>query len=163
MHQPETAAETRPSAAPLILVLIAAAHLAYVPWVVLRGMPMLPPAFAISMLLGVGYAAAAWLRRRGRGFPFTVNLIVGEDLGILAAGLILGYPWAEYLRPGTVVIIALQLALAFAEIWRRQEARQPIVPGTRLAWFVIAYALAFAGYAILKPEGLWNLGGLAGS
>jgi hypothetical protein len=163
MQQPEAATETRPSAAPLILVLIAAAHLAYVLLVDLRGMPVLPPALAISMLLGTGYAAAAWLRRQGRGFELTVNLIVGEDLGILAAGFILGYPWAEYLRPGAVAIIALQLALAFAEIWRRQEAKLPIVPGTRLAWFVIAYALAFAVYAILKPQGLWNLGGLAGS
>ncbi|UCF18993.1 MAG: hypothetical protein JSU87_13825 [Gemmatimonadota bacterium] len=151
-------AESQPIAAPLVLVFIAAAHLAYVLWVDLRGLPVLLPAFASSLVLGVGYAVSAWLCRRERGFPLAVNLIIGEDLGVLAVGLILGYPWADYLRPGSVAIIALQLAFAFAEIWRRQEAGRPIVPATRLAWFVLLYMLVFAGYAIFEPQGLWNLG-----
>lgn len=148
----------RPLGTPIILILISASHLSYVLVADLRAMPILPPAFATSVLLGGGYAIGAWLMRRDRGFELAVNLIVGEDLGFLAAGLLLGYPWAEYLRPSTIVIIALQLAVAFAEIWRRQEAERPIVPAARLAWFVVAYALAFALYAALKPKGLWSLG-----
>lgn len=125
-------------------------------------MPILLPAVGLSVLLGSGYATSAWLMRRDRGFKFTVNLIVGEDLGFLAAGLLMGYPWADYLRPGTIAIIVLQLALAFAEIWHLQEADRPIVPAARLAWFVVVYALAFALYATLKPKGLWSLGGSLG-
>ncbi|UCC49822.1 MAG: hypothetical protein JSV41_06600 [Gemmatimonadota bacterium] len=152
----------RPLSTPIILVLISAAHLSYVLLADLRTMPILLPAVAISVLLGGGYAVSAWLMRRDRGFELTVNLIVGEDLGFLAAGLLLGYPWADYLRPGTIIVIALQLAVAFAEIWRRQEAGRPIVSAARLAWFVIAYALAFALYATLKPKGLWSLAGSLG-
>ena len=78
------------------------------------------------------------------------------DVGVLAAGLLLGYPWAEYLRPGTLAIVTLQLAFAFAEIVRRQEASIPIVPASRLAWFVLAYTIAFAAYVFLEPSGLWQ-------
>ena len=152
----------RPLGTPILLILISASHLSYALVADLRAMPILLPAIAISVLLGAGYAVGAWLIRRGRGFGLAVDLIVGEDLGFLAAGLLLGYPWAEYLRPSTIVIIALQLAVAFAEIWRRQEADRPILPATRLAWFVVAYALAFALYVILKPKGLWSLGGSIG-
>lgn len=148
----------RPLASPLILLLISATHLAYGPLIELRDMPMLLPALIVSLLLGSGYAYTAWLARRGGGFRQAVNLIVGEDVGVLVAGLLLGYPWAEYLRPGTLIIITLQLALAFAEIVRRQEASTPIVPASRLAWFVLAYALAFSAYVFLKPSGIWQLG-----
>ena len=140
------------------MTLIAATHMAYVWTAELRGMRVLPPALALSVLLGAAYAVLALQARRGRGFNATISLIVGEDLGILAAGLILGYPWAEYLRPGTVVIVALQFALVFPEIWRRQEAGRPIVAPARLAWFVLAYALAFAIYALVKPHGIWDIG-----
>jgi len=153
--QPESTVSSRPLATPVILLLIAASHLAYVPIAELRGTPILPPALAISTLLGGGYVVVAWMARRDGGFAPAVNLIVGENLGMLAAGILLGYPWADYLRPSTVAIITLQLALAFAEIMRRQEAGRPIVPATRLAWFVLACALALAVYALLKPKGLW--------
>ena len=146
----------RPLASPLILLFIAATHLAYGALIELRDMPMLLPALIVSLLLGAGYAYTAWRARRGEGFRQAVNLIVGEDVGVLAAGLLLGYPWGEYLRPGTLIVIALQLALAFAEIVRRQEAGTPIVPAARLAWFVLAYALAFSLYVFLKPSGIWQ-------
>ena len=152
----------RPLVAPLILALISATHLAYALLVNLRGMPLLLPALCLALLLGAAYAAAAWLFRQGRGFSHVVSLIVGEDLGVLSAGLLLGYPWADYLRPGTVAIIGLQLALGFAEIWRRQEASRPIAPATRLTWFVLAYTLAFALYVGLKPRGIWSLGAFPG-
>jgi len=154
----ELAAEARPFSTPLFLILISATHLAYVPLAELRGLPVIPPALAMSVLLGGAYAVVAWLARQGGGFEAAINLIVGEDLGVLTAGLILGYPWAEYLRPGAMGIVVFQLALCFAEIWRRQEAGRPIVAPARLAWFVIAYALALAAYAALKPEGIWGLG-----
>jgi hypothetical protein len=147
-----------PLASPIILTLLSAAHLAYLPLAELRGISVLLPALGAALLLGAGYAIVAWLARRGRGFRPAVYLIVGEDLGFLSAGLLIGYRWAQYLRPGTVVIMALQLALAFAEIVRRQEASRPIVPATRLAWFVLAYALAYSVWAILKPAGFWSLG-----
>jgi hypothetical protein len=150
----------RPLASPLILLFIAATHFAYGALIELRDMPMLLPALIVSLLLGSGYAYTAWRARRGEGFRQAINLIVGEDVGVLAAGLLLGYPWAEYLRPGTLIIITLQLALAFAEIVRRQEADTPIVPAARLAYFVLAYALAFALYVFLKPSGIWQPAGL---
>jgi len=153
--QTESAVLSHSLATPVILLLIAACHLAYVPIAELRGMPILPPALTISTLLGGGYVIVAWMARRDCGFAPAVNVIVGENLGILAAGFLLGYPWADYLRPATVGIIALQLALAFAEIVRRQEADRPIVPATRLAWFVLACAVALVVYALLKPKGLW--------
>jgi hypothetical protein len=161
-RQSEGIDTARPVASPIVLVLISACHLGYAAIADLRGMRMFLPALAISLLFGGGYAIAAWYSRRERGYRAVVSLIVGEDLGILAAGLLLGYPWAEYLRPGTVAIIASQLTLAFAEIVRRQEAGRPIAPATRLAWFVVAYALAFAAYALLKPPGLWSADGTAG-
>jgi hypothetical protein len=160
MTQPEEAdVGSRPFGVPFILVLISATHFAYVPAAELQGMPIIPPALVLSMLLGGGYAIAAWLSRRVDRFDIVINLIVGENLGILAAGLILGYPWGVVLRPGTALILALQFALTFPEIWRRQEAGRPIVAPARLAWFVLAYALAFAIYVALKPQGLWNVGG----
>ncbi len=163
MNQPSASSPgKRPLVAPLILALISATHLAYALLVNLRGLPLLLPALYLALLLGAAYAAAAWLFRQGRGFAHVVSLIVGEDLGVLSAGLLLGYPWADYLRPGTVAIIGLQLALGFAEIWRRQEARQPIAPATRLTWFVLAYTLAFAFYVGLKPSGIWSLGAIPG-
>ncbi len=157
MSQPTAAAGSRPLASPIILLLIAATHLAYGLIIDFREMPVFLPGFALALLLGVGYTIVAWLARRERGYRAAVNLIVGEDLGALAAGLLLGYPWADYLRPGGVVLLGLQLALAFAEIVRRQEQGRPIVPATRLAWFVIAYALAFAAYHGLRPPGVWSL------
>ncbi len=144
---------------PIILLLIAICHLLYPAIIDLRRLPYMPPALALSLLLAGAYTVVAWMARRGRGFRPAVNLIVGEDLGVLASGILLGYPWADYLRPGTVAIIALQLALAFAEIVRRQEARRPIVAGSRLAWFVVAYAAAFTAYALLRPAGIWSLEG----
>ncbi len=159
MHRPQEAtAGSGPLAATIILLLMSVTHLAYVPLAELQAMPVLPPALALSVALGAGYALAARRARRDRGLAVAVNLIVGEDLGVLAAGLILGHPWGAHLRPGTVLLLGLQLALAFAEIWRRQEARRPIVPAVRLAWFVVAYALAFAAYAALQPQGLWDPG-----
>ena len=154
----ELAAEARPFSTPLFLVLISATHLAYVPLAELRGLPVVLPAVALSVLLGGAYAVVAWLARRGRGFEAAINLIVGENLGVLTAGLVLGYPWSEYLRPGTIGVIVFQLALCFAEIWRRQESGRPIVAPARLAWFIIAYALALAVYAALKPQGIWGPG-----
>lgn len=162
MTQQTAPTSSRPIATPIILLLISAGHLAYAPIAHLRGFPSLTPALAVSTLLGAGYATTAWLARRERGFAPAVKLIMIEDLGILAAGLLLGYPWAEYLRPASIAIIALQLALAFAEIMRRQEADRPIVPATRLAWFVLAYAAALATYSLLKPAGLWKLASIAG-
>jgi hypothetical protein len=146
----------RPVATPIILFLIAASHLAYLPLTQLRSFPFLAAAFGLSILLGCAYAVTAWLARKERGYRPAVSLIVAEDLGVLTSGLVLGYPWAEFLRPGTVVIVALQLALAFAEIVRRQEAGRPIVPASRLAWFVVAYTALYAGYTLLKPGGLWS-------
>lgn len=145
---------SRQIASPIILLMISAAHLAYGPLIDLRAMPMLVPALVVSASLGLAYAYSAWRARRGRGYRTAVNLIVGEDIGVLAVGVLLGYPWAEYFRPATLIIIPLQLALAFAEIVRRQDSGQPIVAGSRLAWFVVAYALAFAIYALAKPAGL---------
>jgi hypothetical protein len=156
---PEVARPDRgPLATPVILVLISAVHLAYWPVADLRHLPFLGPAFALSLLLGGAYAIVAAMARRGYGYAATFNLIIGEDLGVLAAGLLMGYPWADYLRPGTAAIIALQLAVAFAEIVRRQESGRPIVAAARLAWFLVAYALAFTAYTYLKPEGLWRPG-----
>lgn len=146
--------QTKPLASPIALLLIAATHLAYTPIAGLRDLPWLPTAFALSGVLGLGYAAAAWLSRRGRGFRLVIDMFVGEDLGVLCAGLLLGHPWADYLRPGSAVILALQLGYAFAEILRRQERGERIVPATRLAWFVIANALAFALYYLAAPSGL---------
>jgi hypothetical protein len=154
------ATATRPLASPIILLLISAMHLAYGPLIELRGMPVLLPAMIASLLLGVAYAYVAWQARRERGYRQTVNLIAGEDVGVLSAGFLLGHPWAEYLLPGAFAVIALQLALAFAEIVRRQEANKPIVPATRLAWFVLAYAVAFAAYAWFKPDGIWHVAGM---
>ncbi|UCC73604.1 MAG: hypothetical protein JSV86_03300 [Gemmatimonadota bacterium] len=159
MSRPEEASPTRrPFAVPFILLLISVTHLAYVPLAELRQMPILPPALVLSVLLGAGYAYAARLARRGEGFEVAINLVVGEDLGVLVAGLILGHPWGEHLRPGTAVILVLQFALTFPEIWRRQESGRPIVAPARLAWFVLAYSLAFAAYIAFKPEGLWRVG-----
>jgi hypothetical protein len=152
----------RPIATPIILLLIAAGHIAYAPIANLRGFPIVTAALVVSTLLGAGYSVSAWSARRERGFAPAVKLILAEDLGFLGAGLLLGYPWAEHLRPASIGIIALQLALAFAEILRRQEADRPIVPASRLAWFVLAYAAALAAYSLLKPEGLWKLASLAG-
>jgi len=152
----ETGTPTRPLATPIILVLMAATHLAYGPLIELRNMPMLAPALLVSLLLGLAYAHTAWRARRGDGFRQAVNLIVGEDVGVLAVGLLLGYPWSEYFRPGTLIIITAQLALAFAEIVRRQEAGIRIVPASRLAWFVLAYALVYSAYIFLKPAGIWH-------
>ncbi len=146
-----------PLSTPIILLLIAICHLLYPAIIDLRRLPYMPPALALSLLLAGAYTVVAWMARRGRGFRPAVNLIVGEDLGVLASGILLGYPWADYLRPGTVAIIALQLALAFAEIVRRQEARRPIVAGSRLAWFVIAYAAAFTAYTLIRPAGIWTI------
>jgi hypothetical protein len=143
---------------PIILTLIAATHFAYGPLIEFRDLPMLVPALVVSLLLGLGYAHTAWRARRGEGFRQAVNLVVGEDVGVLAAGLLLGYPWSEYIRPGTLIIITAQLALAFAEIVRRQEAGLRIVPASRLAWFVLAYTLAYSVYAFLKPSGIWQPG-----
>jgi hypothetical protein len=150
--------DRRPLGVPMILALIAAAHFAYAWTAELRGMPVLPPALALSAVLGVAYAVLAFRARREQSFAPVINLVVGEDLGFLVAGLILGYPWAEYLRPGTVIIVALQFALVFPEIWRRQEAGRPIVAPARLAWFILAYALAFGIYALVKPSGIWDIG-----
>ncbi len=149
---------SRPVAVPAFLCLIAATHLSH-GWIAeLRGMPVLPPALALALLLGLAYAGAAWLARRERGFRYVINLVVGEDLGFLAAGLMLGYPWAEILRPGTLAIVAFQFALVFPEIWRRQERGRSIIGPARLAWFVLAYALAFGLYALVKPHGFWDIG-----
>ena len=146
-----------PLGVPIFLTLIAAVHLGYPLIGELRGMPVIPAALALSLLLGAAYAVLAFRTRRERGFTAVINLIVGEDLGFLAAGLVLGYPWAEALRPGTVAIVALQFALVFPEIWRRQEAGRPIVAPARLAWFILAYALAFGAYALVKPQGIWDI------
>ncbi len=158
MSRPEEAAPTRRSlAVTMILLAISITHFAYVPLAELREMPILPPALALAVLLGGGYAYAARLAARGEGFHVAINLIIGEDLGVLVAGLILGHPWGEYLRPGTLVLLILQLALTFPEIWRRQESGRPIVAPARLAWFVLAYAAAFAAYVAFKPQGLWSV------
>lgn len=158
MNEPQTsAAAPRRLATPIILALIAASHLLYPVIVDLRQLPSPVAALLLSLALAGAYAYASWRARLGGAYKLAVTLIVGEDLGVLGAGLVLGYPWADYLRPSTPVILALQLALAFAEIVVRQEARRPIVPATRLAWFVIAYALAFAAYAWFKPGGVWAL------
>jgi hypothetical protein len=146
---------SRPLAVPVILVLISATHLAYVPLAELQTMPVLPPAFALSVALGCGYALSAWRARRGNGFRTVISLVIGENLGVLAAGLVLGSPWETMLRPGTPLILGLQLALTLAEIWRRQESGQPIVAPARLAWFVLASALALAALIAVKPSGLW--------
>ncbi|MGD2151658.1 MAG: hypothetical protein PVG79_00230 [Gemmatimonadales bacterium] len=148
----------RSIAATIILLALSITHLAYAPLAELRQMPILPPALILGVLLGGGYAYAARLASRGRGFKVAINLIVGEDLGVLMAGLMLGYPWGEYLRPGTLPLLGLQFALTLPEIWRRQESGQPIVAPARLAWFVLAYAFAFAGYVAFKPQGLWQVG-----
>jgi hypothetical protein len=159
MNQPEEAAPIRRSlAVTFILLALAITHLAYVPLAQLREMPMLPPALVLSVCLGGGYAYAAWLARKGSGFKVAINLVIGENLGVLVAGLILGHPWGEHLRPGTIPLLGLQFALTFPEIWRRQEAGVPIVAPARLAWFVIAYALAFSAYVAFKPEGVWDVG-----
>lgn len=156
----QTMSPTRPLATPIILVLIAATHLAYGPLIELRDMPMLTPALVVSLLLGLAYTHTAWRARRGEGYRQAVNLVVGEDVGVLAAGLLLGYPWSEYFRPGTLIIITAQLAFAFAEIVRRQEAGMRIAPASRLAWFVLAYALAYSAYVFFKPPGIWQPGAL---
>lgn len=148
----------RPLGVPIILTLIAAVHFAYAWTAELRGMPVLFSALALSALLGVAYAILAFRARREYGFAPVINLVVGEDLGFLAVGLILGYPWAEHMRPGTVFIVALQFAVVFPEIWRRQESGRPIVGPARLAWFILAYALAFGVYALVKPAGIWDIG-----
>jgi hypothetical protein len=154
------AAATRPLASPVILLLISALHLAYGPLIELRSMPMLLPVMIASLLLGGAYAYFAWQARRERGYRQTVNLIVGENVGVLAAGFLFGHPWADYLLPGALGVITLQLALAFAEIVRRQEANKPIVPATRLAWFMLAYAATFAAYAWFEPGGIWHSAGM---
>jgi hypothetical protein len=153
----EPSSTTRPVAGPIILALLATVHLGYMWTAELRGMPLLPPAFVLSLLLGATYVVLAVRARSDRGFTAVINVVVGENLGFLAAGLALGYPWAEYLRPGTVIIVGLQFALVFPEIWRRQEAGRPIVAPARLAWFILAYALAFATYALVKPGGIWDI------
>lgn len=153
----EAAGIRRSPAVTAILLAISMTHLAYVPTAELRGMPILPPALVLAVLLGAGYAYAARLASRGKGFHVAINLIIGEDLGVLVAGLILGHPWGEYLRPGTLLILLLQFALTFPEIWRRQESGQPIVAPARLAWFVLACAAAFAAYVALEPQGLWSV------
>jgi hypothetical protein len=150
--------QRRPLATPVVLILISLTHLAYLPLIELRGIPWQPTAFAASMVLGAGYGWAALLARRGHGLRLAFSLIVCEDLVFLALASLMGYPWADYLRPGTLALLSLQLALAFAEIVRRQEAGRPIVPATRLAWFVLANALALAVWAILKPPGLGGSG-----
>ncbi len=158
MNQSEQPIPTgAPIGVPLSLAIIAAVHLAYPLIGELRGMPLIPAAFLLSLVLGAAYAVLAFRTRRERGFSAVINLIVGEDLGFLGAGLVMGYPWAEHLRPGTVVIVAIQFALIFPEIWRRQEAGRPIVAPARLAWFILAYALAFGVYALVKPQGIWDI------
>jgi hypothetical protein len=157
-EQDETTPPSRPVAVPIFLCLIGLTHFSYLWLAELRGMPILPPAFALGFVLGIAYAWVAWLARQDRGFRHVISLIVGEDLGFLTAGLILGYPWAEILRPGTAAIVAFQFALVFPEIWRRQERGRPIVAPARLAWFVLAYALAFGIYALVKPRGFWDIG-----
>ncbi len=153
----ESRSASRPLGVPIILALIAAVHLGY-GWIAeLRGMPFIPPALALSVFLGMAYTTLAYRTRHELGFTAVINLIIGEDLGFLAAGLLLGYPWAEYLRPGTAVIVALQFALVFPEIWRRQEAGRPIVAPARLAWFILAYAMAFGLYALVKPQGIGDI------
>ncbi len=158
MSEPQNSEATaRPWATPITLALIAASHLLYPVIVDLRDLPSLAPALVMSLALGGAYAYASWRARIDSGYALAVTLIVSENLVVLGAGLLFGYPWADYLRPSTPAILALQLALAFAEIVVRQEARRPIVPATRLAWFVIAYALAFAAYSQFKPGGVWPL------
>ncbi len=158
MSEPQpSAAAPRRLATPIILALIAATHLLYPVIVDLRDLPSLAPALVMSLALGGAYAYASWRDKVVGAYKLAVSLIVAEDLGVLAAGLALGYPWGDHLRPATPVLLALQLALAFSEIVARQEARRPIVAATRLGWFVIAYALAFAGYTLLKPGGVWAL------
>lgn len=160
MSEPQpSAAAPRRLATPIILALIAATHLLYPVFVDLRQIPSLLPGLPLSFALGGAYIYASWRARLGGGYKLAVTLIVGEDLGVLAAGLALGYPWGDYLRPATPALIALQLALVFSEIVTRQEARRPIVVATRLGWFVIVYALAFAVYVWLKPGGVWPVGG----
>ncbi len=156
---PPPVAAARPLATPIILALIAACHLLYPVIVDLRQLPSHNPALLLALALGGAYALASRRARLGSGYKLAVSLIVAEDLGFLAAGLVLGYPWGDYLRPATPALLALQLALAFSEIVVRQEARRPIVPATRLGWFVVAYALAFAAYALLKPGGVWPVAG----
>jgi hypothetical protein len=152
----EAAPARRSIAVTVILLALSLAHLAYVPLAELRQMPILPPALALGVVLGAGYAYAARLASKGEGFHVAVNLIIGEDVGVLAAGMILGYPWGEYLLPGALPILLLQFALTFPEIWRRQELGRPIVAPARLAWFVLASAAAFAAYLALEPQGLWS-------
>jgi hypothetical protein len=162
MTQQPDSTTSRPVATPIVLLLIAAAHLAYAPIAQWRGFPIIAPALVASTLLAAGYAVTAWWARREQGFAAAIKLILVEDLGVLALGLLLGYPWTEYLRPASLGIIALQLALAFAEIVRRQEADRPIVPATRLAWFVLVYAATLAVYSLLRPTGLLRLASIAG-
>ncbi len=152
---PPPAPVARPLATPIILALIAACHLLYPVIADLRQLPSHTPALVLALALGGAYAFASRRARLGGGYKLAVSLIVGEDLGFLAAGLVLGYPWGDVLRPATPALIALQLALAFSEIVARQEARRPIVAASRLGWFVIAYALAFAAYVLFKPGGVW--------
>lgn len=155
-------AEDRPLGTPIVLALIAATHLANGPSAFLIGEPMYMTPLAVSLLLGIGYAGAAWLSRSRRMFAPAVGLVVGEDLAALAAGLAFGYPWAEHLRPAPIIIIALQLVLSFTEIERRQSAGLPLRPAILLAWFVVAYSVAFAVYTFAKPTGLWEVAGLRG-
>jgi hypothetical protein len=158
MRRPDKTLPIRRSlAVTIILLALSITHLAYVPIAELRDMPILPPALALAVLLGAAYAYAARLASKGEGFHVAINLIIGEDLGVLVAGLILGHPWGEYLRPGTFLVLLLQFALTFPEIWRRQESGQPIVAPARLAWFVLACAAAFATYVAFKPQGLWSV------
>ena len=140
----------------IVLSLIAGTHLAYGSYVVLWLETQSQVSLASSVLLAAGYTIAAWLARHDRSFGYAFGLIVAEDLVLLAAGLLRGYTWAERLLLGMFLVVALQLVLAFVEIERRQSAGQRLRPATLLAWFVVAYSLAFAAYALVKPEGIFS-------
>ncbi len=144
----------RPRAGPILLVLLAATHLAYLPTADWLGTPRLQWALILSLALGVAYTFAAAVLRQRADLRVASAVTVGEDAGVLAAGLVWGYPWALYLLPAAMIVLALQLAVAFAEIVRRQEVRRPLAPATRLAWFVVFSALALAAYVAFKPGGL---------
>lgn len=151
---------TKPRAGPILLILLAATHFAYLPTADWMGVPRMTSALILSIVLGILYALAAGLLRERGDLRAASTVAVGEDLGVLAAGLFLGYPWGVHLRPGAVAVLALQLAVAFAEIVRRQEARHPLTPATRLAWFVVLYSLVFAAYVAFKPGAVADLPGV---
>jgi hypothetical protein len=152
-----TEPERRPRATSIILCLLAVAHFASGPITQLGGRSIAPAPLAFSLLVGIGYLSAAWLSRRRGAFGSAIGLVVGENLAVLGAGLAIGYQWAVHLRPAAVVIIGLQLVLAFVEIARRQEAGLRLRPATLLAWFLVTYSLGYTIFAFAKPTGLWRL------